>query len=72
MAQISSEMIGQKLKNLRAQKGKTIAEVSCDTGIGVSTLGNYENGIRIPRDETKIELARYYDTTVEDLFYSQA
>lgn len=70
MAQINNEIIGQRLRNLRINLGKTIAEVSDDTGIGVSTLGNYENGIRIPRDETKIELAKYYHTTVEELFYS--
>jgi len=60
--------IGDKLKKLRGKK--TIQNVSKDIGISYSALAMYENGYRIPRDEIKIKLAHYYNTTVQDIFYN--
>ena len=31
----------------------------------------YENGERIPRDETKIKIAAYYGKTVEEIFFTE-
>lgn len=45
-------------------------EVARAVGISVSAIAMYENGARIPRDEIKVKLADYYNTTVQDLFYS--
>lgn len=59
--------IGRKLKVLRGER--TIKEVSDATGIDTSTIGMYEIGQRIPRDDNKITLANFYKTTVEALFY---
>ena len=66
----NSETVGPKLRDLRLTLGKTIAEVADETGIGATALSNYENGVRIPRDETKVQLARYYQTSVEEIFFS--
>ena len=60
--------IGRELKRLRG--AKTIQEVADATGINPSTLGMYEIGERIPRDEIKIILANFYKTTVQDIFYA--
>jgi len=68
---IDSMHIGSTLKQLREQKGKTIAEASDEIGISQSAIGMYESGKRIPRDEIKIQLARYYGLTVEAIFYPQ-
>ncbi len=59
--------IGRRLKALRGNK--TIQEVSDATGIDPSTIGMYEIGQRIPRDNNKITLAEYYGTTVQKLFF---
>ena len=59
--------IGRRLKTLRGNK--TIQEVSDATGIDPSTIGMYEIGQRIPRDNNKITLAEYYGTTVQKLFF---
>jgi transcriptional regulator with XRE-family HTH domain len=59
--------IGNRLKALRG--AKTIQEVASDTGIDASTIGMYEIGQRIPRDNNKIVLANYYGTTVQELFF---
>lgn len=59
--------IGNRLKALRGSK--TIQEVADATGIDASTIGMYEIGQRIPRDNNKIVLANYYGTTVQNLFF---
>lgn len=62
-------MIGRKLKRLRGTR--TIQEISDATGIDPSTIGMYEIGQRIPRDNNKITLANYFGMTVQELFYDQ-
>lgn len=61
--------IGKRLKELRGHR--TIQEISDATGISPSTLGMYEIGERIPRDNNKITLANYYGLTVQDIFFAQ-
>lgn len=63
--------IAKKLMMLRAQKGKTRAEVARDLSISLSTLQMYENGRRIPRDNIKVKIAQYYGVTVQELFFDQ-
>lgn len=66
----SGEIIGKRLREMRKEKGKTILEVSDETGIGATALGNYENGIRIPRDRAKMVLAQYFGKSVDEIFFS--
>lgn len=63
------DTIGDKLKELRKTKGKSIAEVAQAVGITPSALGNYENNIRVPRDNIKIALADYYKKPVQKIFF---
>lgn len=60
--------VGKKLSILRGNK--TQEKVANDCGISVSALAMYESGKRTPRDEVKVKLARYYNTTVEKLFFT--
>ena len=62
-------MIGRKLKRLRG--ARTIQEIADATGIDSSTIGMYEIGQRVPRDNNKITLANYFGLTVQELFYDQ-
>ena len=62
-----SNKIGRRLRKLRGDK--TQAQVADDLGISVSAVGSYELGERIPRDKLKVKIAKYYDTTVEALFF---
>ena len=68
---MSTEMnrveIGKKLSQLRG--GKTRKEVADSLEISESALAMYESGERTPRDNVKIRLADYYNTTVADLFF---
>lgn len=61
--------IAAKLTKLRGDEPREKVAFACN--ISVSALGMYETGKRIPRDEVKVRLARYFQTTVEDLFFSQ-
>lgn len=65
---MDKKVIGERLKKLRGDK--TIKEVAVDLRISYSTLAMYENGYRVPKDEIKRKLANYYQTSVEDLFFT--
>lgn len=65
----SPEVIGKKLRDLRGER--TRGAVAAALHISVSALSMYENGARVPRDEIKVALARFYDTTVGELFFGQ-
>lgn len=69
MKDLDAIMIGRKLKHLRG--ARTIQEIADATGIDPSTIGMYEIGQRIPRDNNKITLANYFGLTVQELFYDQ-
>ena len=58
----------KKLSQLRGDKSQTAVAA---VGISTSALAMYENGHRVPRDEIKIALAKYYGTTVGELFFNQ-
>ena len=65
---MDATVIGKRLIELRGEK--TQEEVARDLGISLSAVGMYERGERIPRDEVKIAIAKYYDTTVQSIFYT--
>ena len=66
---INPSISGERLTKLRGTKSRT--EVARDNNISYSTLQMYENGKRTPRDEIKIRLAKYYHTTVYEIFFAE-
>lgn len=60
--------IGRELVRLRGSR--TQEEVAKALGISLSAIGMYERGERIPRDEIKIAIAKYYDKTVQSIFFA--
>ena len=66
---LDPKAIGAYLKKLRGTK--TQSEVARAIGVTTMAISQYENGDRIPRDEIKIKLAKYYDRTVEQLFFDK-
>ena len=59
--------IAERLIKARGKKRRE--DVAAAVGVSVSAIAMYENGERVPRDETKIKLADYYQTTVQKLFF---
>ena len=60
--------IGEKLKALRGTKSQE--EIATALGISKQALSNYENDIRIPRDEIKYKIAKYFGKTVDEIFFA--
>ncbi len=63
-------VIAERLRSLRTKINKSQAEVAKACGLTASAYANYENGIRIPKDIHKAALAKYFNTTVDALFFS--
>lgn len=68
MNEMNPIKIGEILTNLRGDK--TREEVASAVNISTSALAMYETGNRIPRDNIKIRLARYYQKPIGDIFYA--
>lgn len=59
---------GQKLIDLRGKKARE--DVARDLGVSLSALAMYERDERVPRDEIKVKIANYYNSSVQDIFYA--
>ena len=64
------KIIGERLKKLRAEKKKSRNAVAEKVGVSISALQMYENGKRIPRDEIKVKIAAYYQSSIESIFFA--
>lgn len=64
---MNKDKIAERLRKLRGEK--SLSEVAMDIGITPAALSNYEQGIRIPRDEIKLKIAKYYKKSVEYIFF---
>lgn len=64
---LDAKIIGERLRELRGEK--SVAAVANAVGVSASAISNYEAGDRIPRDEVKVRLAKYYKTSVEKIFF---
>ena len=58
---------GEKLRNLRGNKSRR--KVSEELGISFSSYVKYERNERIPRDDIKKKIAKYFQTSVQDIFF---
>lgn len=63
---LNNKLIARKLIELRGNKSRETVANAC--GISVSALAMYEQGERIPRDDIKIKLAKYYKRSVNYIF----
>lgn len=59
---------GEKMKMLRGSR--TAVGVAKELGISHSSLVKYEKDERVPRDEVKKKIAKYYGKTVNYIFFS--
>jgi transcriptional regulator with XRE-family HTH domain len=61
------DLVGPRLRRIRAQRGVTLAELAERTGISKSTLSRLENGQRRPSLELLLPLALAYRVPLDDL-----
>ena len=60
------ETIGNTLRQLRGDLPRDTVAKAC--AISTSALAMYENGQRIPRDEIKMKLAKFYGKPINIFF----
>ncbi len=65
---VDAKTIGDRLKVLRGNR--KMEDVSNAIGISRSALSMYESGHRIPRDEIKVKIATFYNTSIETIFFA--
>lgn len=65
---MDNALIGKRLIELRGSRTQEEVARACD--LSLSAVGMYERGERVPRDEIKIRLAKYYNKTVQDIFFA--
>lgn len=58
------------LVSVRRERGLTISEAAAQIGISHGMLAMMETKKRKGSDETKIKIARFYEKSVEELFYA--
>ncbi|GAA3611569.1 XRE family transcriptional regulator [Kineosporia mesophila] len=59
--------VGPRLRQLRQERGSTLAELAEETGISVSTLSRLEAGQRRPTLELLLPLARAHQVALDEL-----
>ena len=64
---VNTLRISKILTKLRGKR--TQEEVAKAVGVTRTALSNYEQGIRVPKDDIKKRLAQYYNTTVQKIFF---
>ena len=65
---MDSKKIGKILTALRGEQ--SLRDVAKTLGLSPSAIRQYESGNRIPRDNIKEKIAKFYDKTVQEIFYS--
>ena len=59
--------IGRRLRDLRGEKPREA--IALEIGVTANAITNYENGVRVPTDDLKMKLAKYFGKTVQEIFY---
>ena len=65
---MDSKKIGKLLTALRGEQSQR--DVAKTLGLSPAAIRQYETGNRIPRDDIKEKIAKFYDKTVQEIFYS--
>jgi len=65
---LDKQAIAERLVRLRGKKSRETVAKAC--GISTSALAMYEQGERIPRDDIKIRLSKYYKKSVDFIFFN--
>ncbi|MCI7301002.1 MAG: helix-turn-helix transcriptional regulator [Clostridiales Family XIII bacterium] len=65
---MKAEEIGKRLEILIGDKDKK--QVATDLNVSYSALRMYLTGKRVPKDEVKVRIARYFNKTVDEIFFA--
>lgn len=62
------DILKHRLKELRSIKGLKQIEIASILGVDQSTYTNWETGKRVPKIDTLIKIADFYDVELDYLF----
>ncbi|MEG0093186.1 MAG: helix-turn-helix transcriptional regulator [Erysipelotrichaceae bacterium] len=65
---MNNKKIADKLKEIRGKYSRNY--MASFLGVSVSAIQMYENGERIPRDETKLKYAEFAKESVDSIFFT--
>lgn len=68
MKTMDRQAIAARLKELRGERSQR--EVAEAIGVTPMAISQYEQGERVPNDEIKIKIARYYEKSVDSIFFA--
>ncbi|MBR2735512.1 MAG: helix-turn-helix transcriptional regulator [Clostridia bacterium] len=60
-------MVGERLSELRKDRGLKQKELADKLGISVHTISSYERNLSTPDDEMKIRIAKFFGVSVDYL-----
>lgn len=60
-------LLGKRIRKLRQEENLTQLEMSKHLRISNTTLSQYESGHRIPSDDIKMQIASFFNTSVDYL-----
>jgi len=66
---MSERRLGNRLKDARAARGLTQADLALAVGVSRKTINTIENQVFVPSTVLALSLAQALETTVEALFF---
>lgn len=60
--------MGQRIRALRGAESRQ--DLATKLQVSKSALAMYERGERVPRDEVKFRMARYFNVSIESIFFA--
>lgn len=63
------EDVGNRITQLRKERGFSQQQLADIVGTSVSAIGNYEAGLRVPKDSIKIKISQALQASIESIFF---
>lgn len=67
--EMDAKIIGERLRELRGEK--SVVEIAKSLDLSPSAWSMYENGERIPRDNIKLRIAKYFRKPIHLIFFTE-
>lgn len=68
--EMDAKIIGERLRELRGEK--SVAKIAKSLDLSPSAWSMYENGERIPRDNIKLRIAKYFHKPIHLIFFTES
>lgn len=64
----TTDSLGNKLRSLRKERKYTLEKMAHDFGTSSVSISRYESGLREPKKDTIIKLAKYFGVSIDYLY----